>query len=408
MPKTAKLNQLSALKVRAYMEKTDDKRPLHDGGGLYLRKRASGSAFWYLRMTEPGTKVQQWHSLFPGPGGAYPHRSLADARVEAARLRSIHSQGIDPRAQRARLQAEEKVRKEAALAEAARRLTLRQLFDEWKAAALKPHIRTDGKRTGRKDGGAFVEAQFERYLFPTLGNMVAKDVRKADLLKVFDAQKTSGRVRTAQILWTDLRAMFFYALDRELVDADPLATLKKSRVVGTSVERDRALSEAEIVALHAAMPAARLTKRTEAAVWLLLSTAVRIGELAGATWSDPLRSTAEQERLQAMAEAANIKYGVVDPVARTWHLPDTKNQQPHTIHLSDFALKQFSVLLADRAALSHTSGQQTPWVFPARDTRKPLDARTLGKQFADRQRETTKRRSACRARPELRRSLTRL
>jgi hypothetical protein len=37
--------------------------------------------------------------------------------------------------------------------EDSRKTTVRTLFDNWVKVELQPHIRTDGKRIGRKDGG---------------------------------------------------------------------------------------------------------------------------------------------------------------------------------------------------------------------------------------------------------------
>ena len=68
----------------------------------------------------------------------------------------------------------------------------------------------------------------------------------------------------------------------------------------------------------------------------------------------------------------------IDLTARTWHLPDTKNQREHTIHLSDFSLRQFEQLAAMR--------ESGPWVFPNARGTGPVDNKSFGKQLADRQR----------------------
>ena len=102
MGRTAKVHRLTALAAKRYAEAFAQTKPLHDGGGLYLRKRGA-SALWYLRLTEPSTGAQQWHRLFPDdPAGSFPHKSLADARLEARRLWDLRSSGIDPRARRER------------------------------------------------------------------------------------------------------------------------------------------------------------------------------------------------------------------------------------------------------------------------------------------------------------------
>ena len=102
MARTAKLKVLTDASVRAYHLDPKRTKPLHDGGGLYLRKR-DASERWWLRMTQPGTGREQWHMLFPDdPSGGYPQKTLAMARTEAERLRSIRSDGLDPRAERIR------------------------------------------------------------------------------------------------------------------------------------------------------------------------------------------------------------------------------------------------------------------------------------------------------------------
>jgi integrase len=389
MARTAKIHRLTALAVKRYAEDPLAVAPLHDGGGLYLRKRQA-SMRWYLRLTDPANDAQQWHLMFPDdPAGSYPHKSLADARQEAKRLWDLRSNGVDPRANRHR---EIKVRKEAedaARLAAERRITVRELFERWAATDLQPRVRTDGRRTGRKDGGSFTRAQFERRVFPTLGAMAVADVKKADLLGILDDAKAEGKLRTANVLLSDLKQMFRFALAREMVARNPLDIISKRDVGGAAVERDRALLAEEIRLLAAAMPAARLHARTAAAVWVILSTGARVGELTGAAWVDALPAA---KLLQAEAEAAAVKLGFVDLEARTWHLPDTKNQREHTIHLSQFAIQQFERLLALREAVWESGEPKPgPWVFPNAASTGPVSPKAFGKQLTDRQREADRR-----------------
>jgi len=396
MARTARLKTLTAAGVKSYIDSPERTTPLHDGGGLYLRKR-DASARWYLRMTDPATGSQQWHLLFADdPAGGYPHKGLATARAEADRLRSTRSQGLDPRKERER-EIRERAETEAVQLAAQRRLTVSQLFERWQATDLAPTTRADGRRTGRKDGGEYVAQQFRRHVFPTLGTNIAETLRKSDLLGVIDTQKARGQLRTASVLLSDLRQMLDFAVDRDLIPANPLASLKKARIVGTAVERDRVLSEQEISQLAASLPRARLSQRSEAAIWLTLATGARVGEVMGAIWSNALpdERRAHDGRLgalQAIANADEVKIGVVDLAARRWYLPDTKNQRDHTIHLSEFAAAQFATLMELREALPLTS-ELSPWVFPARDASRPVCVKSFGKQLADRQREPEQRMS---------------
>jgi integrase len=388
MARTAKVHRLTALAVKRYADASEQASPLHDGGGLYLRKREA-SAMWYLRLTEPATGAQQWHRLFPDdPAGGYPHKGLSDARAEARRMWDLRSAGIDPRAQRDRhIKAQQEVEVAAEL-EAQRRLTVRDLFDRWVATDLQPRLRADGKRAGRKDSGKFTCDQFARRVFPKLGRMAIEDVKRSDLMAILDSAKQEGKLRTANVLLADLKQMFRFALARDVVMRNPLETVLKRDVGGASVERDRVLSASELACLADKLVDCGLSERSVAGVWLVLATGVRVGELLGATWhghSDDLAS------LKAAANTSDVKLGVVDLAARSWLILETKNQRSHTIHLSEFAIRQFERLAEFREATPHDLNRAVPWVFPNTSATGPVGVKSFGKQLSDRQRPLERR-----------------
>lgn len=146
----------------------------------------------------------QWHRLFPDdPHGCYPHRTLSDARAEARRLWATRSDGVDPRAERRRpIKAQHEADQASRLA-AERRITVRMPFERWQTTALHPRTLADGRRMGRRDGGASARAAFERRLFAKLGDVAAADVTRGDLLVVLDGAKSEGKLRTANILMSD-------------------------------------------------------------------------------------------------------------------------------------------------------------------------------------------------------------
>jgi integrase len=337
--------------------------------------------------------------------------TLKAIRDERDRLATDLRAGIDPIERRAaeKLKVEadqvEAIREQRERLEAAqtaqiaeqRRLTFRQVFDDWRAADLQPRIRADGKRTGRVDGGQYVFEQFTRHVFPSIGSTALEDVRKADLLALLDAQKSAGKMRTANLLLADIKQMLDFALEREIIDRNPLATVKKSKVGGPSVERDRVLTDDEIKLLTAAIADARMNVRSATAIWLTLATGVRVGELMGAVWADalpvePKPRKARLEALQAVAVTEGVKLGIVDAETRTWYLPTTKNQRDHTVHLSGFASAQIEVLRQHREVLAgSTRNELTPWLFPSTDNGKPVCVKSFGKQLSDRQRDPEQR-----------------
>lgn len=388
MARTASLSRLSALSVKQYMKDAAAASPLHDGGGLYLRKREAG-AYWYLRLTDPLTGAQQWHRLFgDSPDGAYPHKGLADARIRAAEMWAQRERGIDPRAEAQRLKIERAAAVEAQKLAAARQLTVRQLFERWAATALKPQLLANGKRIGRKDGGDEVRWRFDLHVFPKIGDAPAELVTRRDVADCLDALRAAGKMRTANLLLQELRQMFSFALKREIVERNPTDTITKADAGGASVERNRVLVADEVKALAAALPASGLNARTAAGVLAILATGCRVGELMGSTWAGSVQL---QKDLQEVAADKNIdvKFGVIDLKEKTWHLPDTKNQRPHTIHLSDFAFEQFAKLSVLRE--SDSKGRPCAWAFPGRDGDRPITAASFGKQLADRQRNGRKK-----------------
>ena len=372
--------------------------------GLYLRC-TDGGHFWVFRYTSPVTgkqaRAQLWADDERGVIG-FPQASLEEARRRAGNLRAKVADGIDPvqAAEQARKDAEQAAalerqriaddqrQREAATQAAeiaqARRLTVRRLFDDWRAVDLQPRVRADGKRVGRVDGGQYVMEQFARHVFPAIGAIALDDLRKADLMALLDAQKAAGKMRTANVLLAELKQMLDFAAERELIPANPLGTVKKTKVGGADVARERNLSDEEISLLGPAIASARLHPRNATAIWLTLATGVRIGELLGAVWADDLptnakRRTARLDALKAITEAEGEKLGVIDTTARTWYLPDTKNQRDHTIHLSAFALAQLEVLRQYREALiDSTTGELSPWLFPATDNSRPRVRQVAG------------------------------
>ncbi len=182
--------------------------------------------------------------------------------------------------------------------------------------------------------------------------------------------------------------MFRFALARDIVQRNPLDTVSKRDVGGPSVERDRVLSIGEVRQLAAAVPPSGLQARFAAGIWLILSTGVRVGELLGAAWADTDKDFGD---LRAIGDQADVKVGFVDLARATWHLPVTKNQRSHTIHLSEFARSQFRILEGLRKASSGTTRPPSPWVFANDSGNSPVGVKTLGKQLSDRQREASGR-----------------
>ena len=326
---------------------------LADGDCLFLRVRPDSKTWLFIYRHEGG---RQKMSL-----GHYPTVGLASARDKADILRKQLADGIDPFEERARLETEARDAKAAAKA---RPQTVGALFDLFVSKELVHRKEKNGKTRGRKDDGEFARSLFKKDVRPRIGGTRLEALRRADVVAILDDIRDRGAPRVAGIVLADLRQMFRWAIDREIVVADPTAGLDKSRW-DTSTARDRALTEAEIKLLAKAMPDT-LSADSQRMVWLMLSTCCRVGEISTAAWSD------------------------VDLAGSSWVIPaeHSKNGKPHAISLSPFALGQFQALRDDAAAADKEADREpSPWVFPARHRGSHVCPKSLSKQVADRQRE---------------------
>lgn len=352
------MGKLTDLKCKAAKAEGKDEF-LGDGGGLYLRVRPGENTVkvWLFRFKSLSGSGSRWYEI-----GTYPSTDLAEARAEAAKLTLKRRAGIDPIE-------EEKAAEAAKVAEAqavarqlekeAARITVVALFDRWASVDLVQH----------RDGGAYVKDQMNRHVLPVIGHLVAEDVRKGHITEVTDKLLASGKNRTAKVAFSLMRQMFRFAVDRDVIEFDPSAAIRKAKIGGKDTERDRVLSEAEIKELANKIAGARLLPSTEAAVWIALSTACRIGELLASRWGD------------------------VDLDGRVWKIHHTKNGKPHTVYLSDFSVSQFEAIKAEATAKQEQDRKagrkvnELEFVFPDRTDSKPVCVKTVSKQLADRQKE---------------------
>lgn len=316
---------------------------------LCLRLRPSRKD-WYFRYRPDNGSVKKIAL------GSYPLLGLADAKAKADALRKQLAEGIDPQAARARQKAAQAATK--AINEALPQ-TIKELFSLWQKREL-----TQRKDGGRKDNGAETQRKFEKDVFPRIGALPLDTIRRAHIIQIIDEVKARGAPRIAGILLSEMRQMFTFAVDREILTGDPTAGMKKSKFGGSANERDRALTEDEIKQLAKSVPKA-LNVSGRHAVWIMLGTCCRIGEITRARWDD------------------------IDFDANTWTIPaeNSKNGKPHTVNLSLFVADQFRALKADAEATAKKAEKEvSQWVLPARHNSGCVCAKSLAKQIGDRQR----------------------
>lgn len=330
-------------------------------GRFMARLRPNGERHFYFRYTNSYSE-RVFLPLGTYDSAGIDGLTLKEARVKAGELSRLYQSGV--RDLREHIQAEEHARISAMEAEQARlaseianieaeqaiqlaRKTVTDLFEHWAKVDL----------INRKDGGAEVRRMFQKDVLPVLGEMAVDEVKKGHITEVTDTMLARGVNRAAKIAFSLMRQMFRFAVDRDLIEYDPTASIRKAKIGGKDIERDRVLSEEEIRLLAKLVPEAGLLPSTDAAIWIALSTCCRIGELMNARWEN------------------------VDLTHRNWWIPaeNSKNGKAHNVVLSEFSLKQFKRLQA--------LNSESEWCYPNTRNSGPVCTKTVTKQLGDRQRQ---------------------
>lgn len=284
-------NVLSDRKV-ATAKPRDKEYLLADGAGLALRIRPDDSRLWIFRYTSATGKPAK-KSL-----GPYPAVSLLEARQKAAQMRQQLQKGIDPGS---------KVE--------GRPETIQALFEAWVKDSLSQRRNAKGIYACRSRMGLHV--------LKAAGNDRIASLTKARILDLLAPIVRAGKGPQANCVLIDVKQMLAYAAEREWIEGNPAALIKKASVGGKDVVRDRVLDGAEIKQLRDKLLAATgMTLSAQAAYWIALSTMARAGEIAA------------------------VRESEIDWNAKEWTIPAAKNKsnREHVIQLSDFAMYWLTVL----------------------------------------------------------------
>ena len=212
-------------------------------GSLLARITPSGDRLFYFQYTNETGKRYALPIGTYGAGDDSATMTLSDARQRAMELASLHKTGIKNirehleseetariaarNAELARLN-EERTTAETELARQASRKSVAELFEHWAKIDL----------INRKDGGAEVRRMFEKDVLPFLGQYAVADVKKGHITEVTDTMLARGVNRAAKIAFSLMRQMFRFAVDRDLIEHDPSASIRKAKIGGKDVERD--------------------------------------------------------------------------------------------------------------------------------------------------------------------------
>lgn len=338
----AKGNRLTAAQVK------NESAPgfYSDGGGLYLQiSRFDSSKSWLFRFTIGGKRrgmglgvVSLASALKPRPEGQRGTLTLAEARLEAERLRDRVRNGIDP------IEAKRDARRE--LLKQRAEDDCRKTFKDCAEVVLQQKEKTLRNAKSLWQWGQTLET----YAYPVLN-----DGRKIDELTKHDVAKALQPIwqtkrETASRLRGRIESVFIHAKVIDAYKGDNPA--EREIIEGLLGEQAKTGKENMPALPHKRIGAfmAELRKRkgiSSRALEFAILTAARSGETRGATWDEI--------------------HGL-DGKEPTWTIPAhrMKTKREHVVTLSDDAVALLKALpRIERPARIGKKNEEPNYIFPA-------------------------------------------
>ena len=217
-----------------------------------------GRRDWLLRYRPRGQK-QRAVAL-----GTYPAVSLSNARQRAGEIVAAAKRGVD-------LIAAEQRDVEAASVAQARARPLSEIASAY-LDSVKPRLRS----------WRSIESRTRCHIVPKLGKKAVGEVTRSEVVEFLDGlEREHGLRHQVNRCRETLRAIFKYAIERELVAVNPVVGISKRKV---EIPRERTLTADELTALWQAIE--KLPELPRAYFRVVLLTGARRNEVGGLPWSE--------------------------------------------------------------------------------------------------------------------------
>lgn len=132
-----------------------------------------------------------------------------------------------------------------------------------------------------------VRRMFDKDVLPTIGEMKLKDITRRDVIeKVLDPITDRSSGTQANKTLSILKQMFDFGVDRDLLQGNPITTVKKKNIGGFEKSRTRALTFDELVQVFERLPKLGVSPQVIYALKFIALTGCRPIEVTGARWSE--------------------------------------------------------------------------------------------------------------------------
>lgn len=293
--------------------------------GLVLRITANGARSFAYRFRHPDNRKTLRATI-----GTYPATSLEVARKRAKEMASQVEAGTNP------------IDTKRVEREKAPTRTFQALADRYLKEHAERHKRPRSAEEDRRN--------LHVHILPKWAKRDFRAIRRADVIELIESIVSAGKHAAGNRVHSLISKIFSFAIDADLLDANPAARLKKR---GAENVGRRVLEDDEIRLFWRGIILKPVSRSVGLALRLAFLTAARANEVAGA------RKT----------EFQNLD----KPELAAWVIPGerTKNKRGHLIPLSPATLETV------KAAIEFTSDDDDS-LFPTRLNRGgPIDRHAL-------------------------------
>lgn len=325
-PKARKPRNVVGLTDKAVSNAKAKAKPykLSDGNGLYLLVNPSGSKLWRWKYRVEG--VEKLMAL-----GAYPDKSLADAREDQKAASKLIAKAVDPMAVRKATKAAKRTARENTFQAVAR-----AWWEVWRKARSQRHAEQ-------------VMRRFEANVFPHIGARPVEEIQAPELVAMLKAIEGRGVIDLAKRALQTSGQVFRYAIANGLATRNPAVEIKPGDILASHNKQNLArIDGRELPTLLRHIDAYQGAPVTRMAIKLMALTFVRTTELIGARWEE------------------------IDLEAARWDIPASrmKARNPHIVPLSSQAVSILKTL--------HLITGRGELLFPGdRDPAKPMSNNTI-------------------------------
>lgn len=312
-----------------------------DGGGLFLLVKDTGTRSWLYRYKRDG----KTRDIGLGSAAGAHAVPLAEARDKAADLRRLTKAGIDPLAERDRIEAE---RAAKAQADAIKAITFRQVAD----AYINAH---DASWRNAKHRLQW-RSTLETYAYPHMGDLPVGDVATSHVMAALEPIWTT-KPETASRVRGRIECILDYARSREWRKGENPARWR-GHIANMLPARNRVAK----VEHHAALP------------WRDMGAFMKTLRARDALAARALEFTI----LTACrtSEALSARWNELDLSAKIWTIPAERMKagREHRVPLSQAALDLIDVLKLLRPEDDHAGDAL---LFPGNRMKRPLSQMSM-------------------------------